>query len=124
MEYIHREDGVKRANPLSQAVKSNGFIFVSGQTGRDPDTREIVSESVAEQTHQIFKNVEPLLQSQGASLEDIVRITVYLEDLEDKSEFNDAYEKIVPEPFPARAVMGGHELSPGAKVEMEITAEV
>lgn len=124
MEHIHRDDSVKPANPLSQAVKSHGFIFVSGQTGRDPDTREIVSDSVTEQTQQIFRNVETILQSGGASLDDIVRITVYLSNLDDKEEFNQAYEEAISAPYPARAVVGGNVLSPGAKVEMEVTAEL
>jgi len=124
MEPIQKDDSVTRANPLSQAVKSNEFLFVSGQTGRDPETREIISDSVAEQTRRIFKNVEPLLKSDGLTLNDIVRITVYIEDLDDKDEFNAAYEEILSEPYPARAVIGGNDLSPGAKVELEITAEL
>ncbi|MFC7135410.1 MULTISPECIES: RidA family protein [Salinibaculum] len=124
MDPIYREDSVSRANPLSQAVKSHNFVFVSGQTGRDPETREIVSASVSEQTHQIFSNVAPLLEEAGLSLDDIVRITVYLEDLDDKDEFNQAYQEALSEPYPARAVIGGNALSPGAKVELEITAEL
>ena len=124
MEPIHRDDSVTRANPLSQAVKTNGFVLISGQTGRDPKTRDIVSTSVADQTRQIFRNVVPLLEEENLSLDDIVRVTVYLTDLEEKEEFNQAYREELPEPYPARAVIGGNTLSPGAKVELEITAEL
>ena len=90
----------------------------------DPETGDVVSESVTEQTAQIFRNTERILESEGATLNDIVRITAYLVAFDDKSEFNEAYRDVLSEPYPARAVIGGVELSPGVKVELEITAEL
>jgi 2-iminobutanoate/2-iminopropanoate deaminase len=124
MKRIHTEDAFVSSNPLSQGIRSHDHLFVSGQTGMDPETGDVVAESVSEQTAQIFHNTERILESEGATLDDIVRITAYLVDFADKPEFNDAYRSILSEPYPARAVIGGVELSPGMKVELEITAEL
>lgn len=124
MRRIHTTDAFVSSNPLSQAIRSHDHLFVSGQTGMDPETGEVVSESVSRQTEQIFRNTERILESEGATLDDIVKVTGYLVDFEDKPEFNDAYRSVLSEPYPARAVIGGVELSSGMKVELEITAEL
>ena len=124
MRRIHTDDAFVSSNPLSQGIRSHDQLFVSGQTGMDPETGDVVSESVTEQTAQIFRNTERVLESEGATLNDIVRITAYLVAFDDKSEFNEAYRDVLSEPYPARAVIGGVELSPGVKVELEITAEL
>jgi 2-iminobutanoate/2-iminopropanoate deaminase len=124
MEEVFREDAVSPVAPISQAIKTNGFVVVSGQTGRDPETREMVSDNIGEQTKQIFRNVSAVLNSADSSIDDIIRATVYLPDLSEKPDFNEAYEQCLSEPYPARSVIGGVELASGAKVELEITAEV
>lgn len=124
MERIHTEDAFVSSNPLSQAIRSHDHLHVSGQTGLDPETGDVVDESISEQTAQIFENTERILERAGCALEDIVRVTAYLVDFADKPEFNEAYRDVLSEPYPARAVVGGIELSPGAKVELEITAEL
>lgn len=124
MKQVHTEDAFDSSNPLSQGIRSHDHLFVSGQTGMDPETGDVVAESVSEQTEQIFRNTERILDSEGATLNDIVRITGYLVDFDDKPEFNDAYRSVLSEPYPARAIIGGVELSPGVMVELEITAEL
>ena len=107
--------------PYSQALKCGPFIYtgVIGSTAeKDP-----ISDSVYEQTVQIFKNTQALLELGGASLNDIVKVTVYLLDMGDFEEMNRAYrEMLTQKPYPARATVAVHQMLPGIKVEMEITA--
>lgn len=124
MREIRSEEGVPPTAPISQAVQTGDTIHVSGQTGRDPETREIVSDDVGDQTARIFENVANVLDAAGASLDDISKVTVYLTDLGDKDTFNEVYAEYMTEPYPARAVVGVDALAPGAKVELEITADV
>lgn len=124
IEQISTESGVTPAAPISQAIRAGGFIFVSGQTGRNPATREIVSDDVGEQTRQIFENVANVLAAGGSSLDNVVRNTVYLTDLDEKPAFNEAYREMFDPPFPARSVIGIDALAPDAKIEIEVTAVV
>ncbi len=122
IEEIRTQKGVTPSAPISQAIRVGNFIFISGQTGRDPKTREIVSEDVGEQTIQIFKNVSNVLHAAGCTLDDVVRNTVFFTDLKDKSSFDAAYREIFSPPYPARSAVGINEIAPGAKVEIEVTA--
>ena len=107
--------------PYSQGLVCGRFFFtgVIGSTAeRDP-----VSDSVYEQTIQIFKNTQALLQEAGGDLRDIVKVTVYLLQMSDFDEMNRAYrEMLVERPLPARATIAVKEMLPGIRVEMEITA--
>lgn len=107
--------------PYSQGIVC-GNLFYTGVIGSD-ETGEVVSDSVYEQTIRIFKNTEALLKQVGGSLENIINITVYLLQMSDFDEMNRAYkEKINMEPLPARATVAVHEMLPGVKVEMVVTA--
>lgn len=107
--------------PYSQGIVC-GNLFYTGVIGSD-GTGEVVSDSVYEQTIRIFKNTEALLKQVGGSLENIINITVYLLQMSDFDEMNRAYkEKINMEPLPARATVAVHEMLPGVKVEMVVTA--
>jgi 2-iminobutanoate/2-iminopropanoate deaminase len=122
IEEIRTQKGVTPSAPISQAIRAGNFIFISGQTGRDPKTREIVSEDVGEQTIQIFKNVSNVLHAAGCTLDDVVRNTVFFTDLKDKSSFDTAYREIFSPPYPARSAIGISEIAPGAKIEIEVIA--
>jgi 2-iminobutanoate/2-iminopropanoate deaminase len=108
--------------PYSQAIKANGFVFVSGQLSLDPGHAEIVGETIQEQTEKVFDNLEAILQESGSGLDRLVKTTVYLTDLDEFAGMNEVYAQRVSEPFPARATIEVSKLPSGAKVEIEAIA--
>ena len=108
--------------PYSQAIQSNGLVFVSGQLALRPDHAEIVSDEIGEQTEQVFDNLQAILEEAGSSLDRLVKTTVFLTDLGDFAGMNDVYARRVGEPVPARATVGISQLPSGAKVEIEAIA--
>lgn len=103
----------------SQAVAVPGLVFLSGQIPLDPATMEVVSENVAEQTEQVFRNLAAVADAAGGSLADLVKLTVYLTDLGDFATVNEVMARHVPEPYPARAAIGVSALPRGVAVEIE-----
>lgn len=107
--------------PYSQGLVC-GHLFFTGVIGSTAE-KDPVSDSVYDQTIQIFKNTQALLEEAGGSLSDIVNITVYLLQMSDFDEMNRAYKEMLTErPLPARATVAVKEMLPGVKVEMVITA--
>jgi 2-iminobutanoate/2-iminopropanoate deaminase len=110
--------------PYSQAIRANGFVFVSGQLALRPDHAEIVSDDIGAQTEQIFDNLQAILEEAGSGLDRIVKTTVFLTDLDDFAGMNEVYGKRVGQPPPARATVEISNLPSGAKVEIEAIALV
>ena len=108
--------------PYSQAIRANGFVFVSGQLALRPDHAEIVGESIGEQTEQVFDNLQAILEASGSSLDRIVKTTVFLVELDDFAGMNEVYARRVGSPPPARATVEISKLPSGAKVEIEAVA--
>ena len=108
--------------PFSSAVVVGETIYVSGHLGRDAQTNELVSEDVAGQTRQTFANMSRTLAGVGASLADVVKCTVFLDDMADYQSMNEAYAEAFPGPKPARSTIGADGLALGAKVEIECVA--
>jgi 2-iminobutanoate/2-iminopropanoate deaminase len=108
--------------PYSQAIRANGFVFVSGQLALRPDHAEIVGEAVGEQTEQVFDNLQAILEEAGSGLDRIVKTTVFLTDLNDFAGMNEVYARRVGQPAPARATVEISSLPSGAKVEIEAIA--
>jgi 2-iminobutanoate/2-iminopropanoate deaminase len=108
--------------PYSQAIRANGFVFVSGQLALEPDHAEIVGESIEEQTEKIFDNLQAILEEAGSGLDRIVKTTVFLLDLGDFAGMNEVYARRVGQPPPARATVEISSLPSGAKVEIEAIA--
>jgi 2-iminobutanoate/2-iminopropanoate deaminase len=108
--------------PYSQAIRANGFVFVSGQLALEPDHAEIVGESIEEQTEKIFDNLQAILEEAGSGLDRIVKTTVFLLDLGDFAGMNEVYARRVGQPPPARATLEISSLPSGAKVEIEAIA--
>lgn len=94
------------AGAYSPAVKAGPFVFVSGQVPRDPATGTLVGDDVESQTRQVIANVERALKAAGASLADVVSITVYLADIDDWGRFNTVYKELMPPPYPTRTTVG------------------
>jgi 2-iminobutanoate/2-iminopropanoate deaminase len=108
--------------PYSQAIKANGFVFVSGQLGLAPGHSEMVGDTIEVQTRQIFDNLEAILAAAGSGLERIVKTTVFLTSLEDFQGMNAVYAERVGDTPPARSTIEISGLPSGALVEIEAIA--
>ena len=110
------------AGPYSNGLTVGDWIFLSGQGGFDPATGELVSDDLAEQTAQAFRNIEVLLQAAGAGLGDVVSCLVHISDLGELAEFNASYGRQFPEPVkPVRTTVRA-DLSAGMRVEVTVIA--
>jgi 2-iminobutanoate/2-iminopropanoate deaminase len=108
--------------PYSQAIRAGGLVFVSGQLALHPGSHELVSDTIAEQTEQVFANLKAILETAGSALERIVKTTVYLQDLDDFQGMNEVYRQYVGELPPARATIEVSALPSGALVEIDAIA--
>ncbi len=108
--------------PYSQAVKAGGMVFCSGQIPIDPSTGEFVSETVAEQTEQVLKNLGEVLTAAGTGLDKVVKTGVFLADMNDFAEMNEVYSRYFSENKPARATVQAAGLPRGARVEIDCIA--
>ena len=108
--------------PYSQAIKANGFVFVSGQLGLKPDHAELVGSTIEEQTRQVLDNMEAILIEAGSGLGQIVKATVFLASLADFQGMNSVYAERVGDVPPARATIEVAGLPSGALVEIEAIA--
>jgi 2-iminobutanoate/2-iminopropanoate deaminase len=108
--------------PYSQAIKANGFVFVSGQLALKPDHGDIIGDSIGEQTEQVFANLRAILEAAGTSLERLVKTTVFLQNLDDFSRMNEVYKQHVGDQPPARSTVEVAKLPSGALVEIEAIA--
>jgi 2-iminobutanoate/2-iminopropanoate deaminase len=108
--------------PYSQAIRANGFVFVSGQLALEPEHAAIVGDTIQEQTERVFDNLQAILEEAGSGLDRIVKTTVFLVDLGDFAGMNEVYARRVGQPPPARATVEISSLPSGAKVEIEAIA--
>jgi len=108
--------------PYSQAIKANGFVFVSGQLALVPGATELVDGGVAAQTEQVFANLRAILEAAGSSLERLVKTSVFLQDLGDFAAMNEVYARHVGDTPPARSTFQVAKLPSGALVEIEAVA--
>lgn len=106
---------------LSQAIVNNGLIFVSGQTHALSDNT-LVGETVEEKLVQIMKNISAVLAAADASLDDVVKVTIYVTDMSFMPELNKTYPAYFKEPFPAREAVCAKELPLGASIEISVIA--
>lgn len=124
MKVISTESAPGAIGPYSQAIVANGMVFCSGQIPIDPATGEFVSEDVSEQTEQVFKNLAAVLEAAGASLESVVKTTVFLADMNDFAAMNEVYGRYFVTNKPARATVQAARLPRDARVEIECIALV
>jgi 2-iminobutanoate/2-iminopropanoate deaminase len=103
---IHLPDLPAPAGAYSPGVRAGNLLFVSGQTPRDPATGQIIGETVEEQTRVTLANLERIVRLGGATLADLVSVTVYLADDNDWGRFNEVYKAAMSPPYPTRAVVG------------------
>ncbi|MBX3268444.1 MAG: RidA family protein [Acidobacteria bacterium] len=124
MKVISTESAPGAIGPYSQAIVANGMVFCSGQIPIDPATGEFVSEDVSEQTEQVFRNLAAVLEAAGASLESVVKTTVFLADMNDFAAMNEVYGRYFVTNKPARATVQAARLPRDARVEIECIALV
>jgi len=108
--------------PYSQAIKANGFVFVAGQVGIEPDNPQPVGDGIRAQTEQTLLNLRAILEAAGSGLDRIVKTTVYLRNLDDFQGMNEIYRKHVGDVPPARATLEVSALPSGALVEIDAIA--
>ena len=121
-EVIATNDAPKAIGPYSQAIKANGFVFVSGQVAIDPTTQQVISGDVAAQTDRVIKNLAAILQAAGSSLEKVVRSTVFLKNMGDFTAMNEVYGKYFTSAPPARATVEVSRLPKDVAVEIDVIA--
>lgn len=119
---IFTEKAPKAIGPYSQAIEKNGQLFVSGQVPVDPETSKVVDGGISEQTEQVMKNIEAILQAAGYSFVDVVKSTCLLSDMSNFAAMNEVYAKYYQENPPARAAFAVKELPLGVLVEIETLA--
>lgn len=121
-ERISTDNAPGAIGPYSQAVKTGGFVFCSGQIPIDPATGEFVSSEVAEQTRQVLKNLSAVLEAAGSGLGKVVKTTVFLADMGDFAAMNEVYGTFFVENEPARATVQAARLPRDARVEIDCIA--
>lgn len=119
---IHTDNAPKAIGPYSQAIYTGNLIFTSGQIAIDPQTGNVVSGGITEQTHQVCKNLEAVLNAAGSSLEKAVKTTCFLSDIADFALFNEVYAEYFTG-APARSCVAVKDLPKGVLVEIEVIAE-
>jgi 2-iminobutanoate/2-iminopropanoate deaminase len=119
-EVIATEKGPKAIGPYSQAIKANGFIFLSGQIPFDPATSQIIEGDVARQTARVLDNVKAIAEAAGSSLDRAVKATVFLKDMNDFAAMNEVYGKYFAQNPPARSTVEVARLPRDVRVEIEL----
>lgn len=123
-EIIATENAPGAIGPYSQAVRAGNMVFCSGQIPIDVATGEFVSDDVAEQTTQVLKNLSAVLEAAGTSLNNVVKTTVFLADMNDFAVVNEIYAEFFSENKPARATVQAARLPKDARVEIDCIALV
>lgn len=115
---IQTSKAPKAIGTYSQAVKAGDTVYLSGQIPLDPESMELV-DGFANQTHRVFENLKAVCEAAGGTLQDMVKLNIYLTDLSNFAELNEIMAIYFQEPYPARAAVGIAALPKGAEVEME-----
>ena len=121
MKIIETDDAPKAIGTYSQAIKVNGFLFISGQIPLDPLTMELV-EGIENQINQVFENINQILKADGMDFSNVVKLSVLLDDLDHFEKVNKIMDTIFSKPYPARAAYEVSKLPKGSLVEIETIA--
>lgn len=121
-EVIATKDGPQAIGPYSQAIKANGFVFVSGQVAIDPATQQVAGGDITAQTDRVLKNLQGILKAAGSGLEKVVRSTVFLKNMGDFAAMNEVYAKYLASAPPARSTVEVARLPKDVLVEIDVIA--
>lgn len=124
IQVIHSDQAPKAVGPYSQAMMHDGMLYTSGQIGLDPAAGALVGEGVEVQTRQVTKNLSAVLDAAGVSVSDIIKVNIYLTDMDDFPLVNAIYADWLAEHRPARATVAVAALPLAARVEMDLIARV
>lgn len=124
MQVVNTEDAPAPVGAYSQGIVDDGRLYVSGQVGLDPETGEVVSDDIAEQTERTMRNLEAIVEAAGATMDDVVKVQVYLTDIEEFEAFNEVYGNYLDEPYPARAAVEVADLFSTFQVEIDLVASL
>lgn len=122
MQLISTADAPKAIGPYSQGVVMSGFLFTAGQIALDPATMEVVAGGIAEQTERVMQNLQNVLVAAGLGLGDVVKTTVFLQDMAEFAAMNEVYARFFGAHRPARSTVGVGGLPRGVRVEIEVIA--
>lgn len=123
-EIIVTDRAPAAAGPYSQAVRVGNLLFTAGQVGLVPGTKQFAGPDIASQTRQVLQNIQGILEAAGSSLQHVVKTTVFLQDIAEWPAMNAVYAEFFSENPPARSAVQVAALPLGAKVEIEVVAEV
>lgn len=118
-EVIHTDRAPSAIGPYSQAIRVDKTVYLSGQIPLDPESMDLVRGDIRAQVEQVFNNLQAVCEAAGATLEDIVKLNIYLTDLGNFGLVNEMMEERFNAPYPARAALGVASLPKGAGVEMD-----
>jgi 2-iminobutanoate/2-iminopropanoate deaminase len=121
-EVISTEHAPKAIGPYSQAIRTAGYIFTSGQVAIDPETQQVISGDVAAQTDRVLKNLAAILDAAGSGLEKVVRCTVFLKNMGDFAAMNEVYGRYFKQSPPARSTVEVARLPKDVLVEIDAIA--
>jgi 2-iminobutanoate/2-iminopropanoate deaminase len=123
MDYVSTDQAPKAIGPYSQAVKSNGILYTSGQIALDPATGNLVEGDFAAQARRVFENLKAVLAAGGSDFSHVLRATVFLQDMGDFQTLNAIYAEYFGEHKPARTTIQAAGLPKGCRVEIDLMAE-
>jgi len=121
-EVIATDRGPKAIGPYSQGIRANGFVFVSGQIPLDPVTQQLVAGNVQAQTERVLENLKGIVEAAGSSLDRVVRVTVFLADMNEFAAMNEVYGRYFRSQPPARSTVQVARLPRDVRVEIDVIA--
>jgi 2-iminobutanoate/2-iminopropanoate deaminase len=121
-EIVTTDRAPKPIGPYSQAVKSNGFLYLSGQVALDPKTNEMLAGDIRQQTERVLENIQGILEAAGSNLHHVVKTTVFLKDMNEFPAMNEVYGRYFTAAPPARSTVQVTRLPKDALVEIEVIA--
>jgi 2-iminobutanoate/2-iminopropanoate deaminase len=123
-DIVFTDKGPQPIGPYSQAVKSNGFLFISGQVSLEPRSNEFVPGDIRQQTERVMENIKGILEAGGVNLNHVVKTTVFVKDMSDFAAMNEVYAKSFAAAPPARSTVQVARLPKDALVEIEVIASL
>ena len=121
-EAISTDHGPRAIGPYSQAIRANGFVFVSGQIALDPRTQQLVPGDISAQTERVLENLKGIVEAAGSSMDKVVRATVFLLDMNEFAAMNEVYARYFSGPAPARSTVQAARLPRDVHVEIDLIA--
>jgi 2-iminobutanoate/2-iminopropanoate deaminase len=123
-DIVTTDRGPKPIGPYSQAVKANGFLYLSGQVALDPKTNEMTGADIRQQTERVLENIKGIVEASGSNLHHIIKTTVFLKDMNEFPQMNEVYARYFTAAPPARSTVQVARLPKDALVEIEVIAVI